>query len=309
MIKDKYYLERIYNHYYDFILSNGTILYLFLATHLPKGTQQIKYTMQELESNLRMSHASIRKYEMILVMMGLLDIEVEYYNMYTQEGYQIKQKKYTLYKPLRPEAFDYAIAAHKLPNLEKTLDLMPNEETQKYTYFNELYNELLLKANIKIAQLKTKTIKEIELKHSTFSHSDIEEDLYSIERIFDIYHFLPQKVVVFYMYLWRYWIQSEYIDLGIHIPRKQIKKELGYGDEQIREAMFILCVVGLLDLQKKRYYRYFLAYPLEHIKKVNLRPISSMYFLLPKHPDDRYFYYKLYDQLSETLRLLKNTRY
>jgi len=298
MKRDNYYLDRIFSQYYDFILSGGTTLYLYLAMHTQTEKHTITYSVSELEVNLNMSHASIRKYEMILVMMGLLDIEVEYYNMYTLDGYQIKQKKYTLYEPLTPDEFKYAIGVHAIPCFENLRGLLPSEDTLKYQDFKEMHRHLISIANEKIRELPNKKVEVFSLADRPFKSYQVAEDVYSINRLFDAYSFLSQKVLIFYLYLWRYWIQSENIALGMHIPRKQIKKELGYGDEQIREAMYQLCAVGLLDLQKDKYYRYYLISPLANTHELELRPPSAMYFLLPKDNFQKRKYIHLYDTLE-----------
>lgn len=302
MKKDNYYLDRIFSQYYEFILSGGTALYLYLAMNTQEENHTITYSVAELEVNLNMAHASIRKYEMILVMMGLLDIEVEYYHMYTLAGYQIKQKKYTLYEPLTPDEFKYAVGTHVIPSFERVKELLPSEETVKYQDFKELYNHFISIADEKIGALKTKEIAVFSLMARPFKTYQPIADVYSIKRLFDVYNFLPQKVIIFYLYLWRYWIQSEDISLGIYIPRKQIKKELGYGDEQIREAMYQLCAIGLLDLQKDKYYRYYLISPFSQKSHINLRTASSMYFLLPKANFQKKKYIYLYDALEYSIK-------
>lgn len=302
MKKDNYYLDRIFSQYYEFILSGGTTLYLYLAMHSQENAHTITYSMSELEVNLGMSHASIRKYEMILVMIGLLDIEIDYYHMYTADGYQIKQKKYTLYEPLTPDEFNYAIGIHAIPSFEKVNKLLPSADTFKYQDFKDIYENLISIANEKIRLLKHKEIEVFSLVKRPFKPYQPVEDVYSIKRLFDVYDFLPQKVIIFYLYLWRYWIQSDSVALGMHIPRKQIKSELGYGDEQIREAMYQLCAVQLLDLQKDKYYRYYLIAPLARASALQLRPPSAMYFLLPKDNFQKKKYIYLYESLEYILK-------
>lgn len=302
MKKDNFYLNRIFTSYYPFILSGGTILYIFLAMQQKKGQQHISYSMTELELKLNMSHTSIRKYELILIMMGLLKIEIEHYHMYTIDGYQIKKKHYTLYQPLAPKDFERAISAYQIPNLENVKNLLPEKETIRYKQFQNIYAELCKTIQKQNIQRDPQVTYKSPITYKVFKNYHQGEDIYSLQCLFNIYGFLPSKVIVFYIYILRFWLQSEWITMGVHIPRKQIKKELGYGDEQIREAMYQLCAVNLLDLQKEKYYRYFLIPPVSDLTQIELRPFSAMAFLLPKVNHLKGKYNELYDNLSQELK-------
>jgi hypothetical protein len=293
-------MNRIFEYYYPFILSSGTLVYLYFAMHPKLENSKLECSMSELEVNLNMSHVSIRKYEIILVMMGLLNIEVEKFNMYNNSGYEIKKKQYTVFRPLAQEKFRAAITNKLIPSFENAAGILPAIDTAKYQELLELANQLDCIAN----DVPKVVVAPFAVEYVPFK-KERSVDMFKIERLFSVYSFLPNKVILFYLYLWRYWVEKD-IDKGIHVPRKIIKKELGYGDEQIREAMYMLTALHLLDIEKSRYYRYYLKNPQTKAvlfsSSFSLRHPSAMGVLLPKDVFERKKYQELYEYLQYELK-------
>lgn len=304
-MKDKYYINRIFECYYHFILSNGTLIYLYLAMHPQLKNGQVECSMSELELHLNMSHTTIRRYEIILILMDLLKIEAEYIDTHSP-NYKVKKKRYILYKPLGPLEFKRRISQKHIPkNLDK-LDnnILPDQSTKRYQSFLKI-EEQLNKVADSFQSIYQYNNLEDSINNQIFNNSQITEDIFTIEKLFKTYYFLPSKALIFYLYLYKYWLQSSNINIGLFIPRKHIKKTLGFGDTQIRESMYVLAAIHLLDIQKEKYYRYFLKPPVSKENLPALRLRSSLNFLLPKDVFQRQSYLKLYENLEYELNNVK----
>lgn len=299
---DKYYIYHLMELYYPYISYGGVLLYLFLARRQKCPGEWIEVTVEEFEASIELTAESIRKYEMLCGLMGLLEVEREYCpNDVLEEGVP-RKKRYRVYKPMTAAKFKNHLKVLDLPNIDKIKNLRPERNKKQLKMLDRKINEFCVGKKPGIQS-------KLDLKW--FDKKD-EVDEFNTDRLFNTYDFLSDKIKILYIYL-LYKYKRSLFGPGIHIPRKEMKKNLNFGDEQIRRGMYLLCAVGLINVQKTKYYLLFINTPVtreylgESVRKEMLPiPWQKLEFMTPKYVNDKNRYYDEYNHIIDKLEELKS---
>lgn len=247
---DMYNIHDLFN-YYPYISYEGMNLYLHLCRYRPDTEGYIRIEMKELSKILKMTPKSIRKYEIICVALGLMDVEYGYI-----KGGARKNKKYILYKPLGESQLNYALSNGIYPDIERTRHMI--REKDQSSRLEEL-DHTFKKIRSYIPKLRSD--QQIEIKRTRFTKDTSMHDRFFVDLLFSSYPVLSHRSRVFYLYLRNVWMMEKGNFRMIRF-RKLIKRELKFGDQEIREDMCILETVGLLGVMKNKYYTFVMNHPL-----------------------------------------------
>ena len=301
--RDVYCINNIFDIYYPYINSIGATLYLYLST-LANENGSIEVTITDIQENTELSQTCIRKYITILSFMRLLQVQ---YVPFTKgdKAYKFKKMTIILYTPLNESYFWAAVKDGKIPSREFASGAYPAIKSLRSDEYEEILEKLKRELNIKA------NITPVVLKDTPF-HRLPGPDIYKLEKLLNVYHFISKKVIIFYLYLYRHGLKDS--DTEIYILRKDLKKDLMYGDEQIRIAMFILVSIKLISFTvhetvinvtskiTNKYYKFTVHEPRSTLDNLKMCRFKELEELLPKKSYLQKKYIKIYIELREILR-------
>lgn len=295
-VVDKYHVGKVLEMYYEYISYGGVLIYLYFARRKDAG-EWVEIPVSELRESVGLTPECMRKYELLCCVMGLLEVERIYYpNDTDQEAIPMK-KKYRLRQPMEPAVFKQYLKQLNIPNLNRIKHLDPEKNEKQFKALQQKLS-MFFNGDDPVNQKN-------DIQTEQFKKRD-GVDLFFIDRLFGVYGFLPEKAKVFYIYMYKEWLKRS-CPHQFHIPRKSLKKTLGYGDEQVRKSMYLLAAIGLMEIKKGRYYLFKINKPLaiDELKtkiEKRLLPIESdrLSFMTPNNRlfNEDNVYYQGYMQLK-----------
>lgn len=294
---DMYNIQDLFN-YYRYISYEGMNLYLHLCRYKPDNEGYIRIRMTDLSSILNMTPKSIRKYEIICVALGLMDVEYGYI-----KGGSRKDKRYLLYKPLGGNDLHHALSKGIYPNVERTRHMI--REKDQSSRLEEIDN-----AFKKISSYIPKRCSDqsVEIKRTPFKKDLSMRDSFFVDLLFSSYPMLSHRSRVFYLYMRNVWMREKANFRMIRF-RKLIKSELKFGDQEIREDMCILETVGLIGVMKNKYYTFTMNHPLiqreltERVQNKELpKELWQLGLELPRDDRDFNYFKKLHQYYYDNMK-------